>query len=912
MSVKRPLSPSLRCQVEGFQRDAAARGPMDDSWTKLRPGTSPAACTSPGSESLRTARPWTVSLASVKSFTSGSLAGESWSELLSRGEDGYPMGWLPGSIGPTGPTGLAGPTPTEGLNPRTELLSKSLVAKAKESCEEYRFSKREEDLRAFHGLWSNMSFRRPRGMDVLSERAKAARKPQEPLADGFVKRGPTGLTAAEIAKKTPSLQTLDNEFFVLTDRLIEADSMHFVSVLGGQVLYQEKDPVENAYILLSGSVQQYSGDHEFLRSMGWHPHVEHTEEDEKKRLTRQPSTRSHISVEDQDPEDDDYDPKSFSTLTEYVRKTGKRPDDTRQRFRTLEGHSAFCQESSYGNLYNTANADAIVGEGALKGEKAWRSTALCVKDCEFLVIDGTIFRQVLKSVRETHRFFELYLPGIRAVAPEKRKRPHPIEYWKREWLTPGETLLEEGMEPLEPFVFIVQQGKLELRRYRRSGANPAYILATQPLRGRPLRMATKEMASALPEIARSFVEDLDDDGLPRLGLPPPLKGSVRQKLESEYFRDPLNFIPDKIPKSIEGAKVYHHKVLLKERLESRETQRQERMMNREKAIQEAQQAAKDLDGTAQRSDKEVEEIRALMEYVQSISAARPGSPDYVGSDLWSDRQREWCSRELSTGPFSRPPSSQMITEPDARTCEDKQETVAVLKPGDVYCSLSFFPLCGVSEPFSVVSISADCCVAVVRGVCESKAIPKHILKEVRVDCGRYLQKQLGKLIQSTSKASKDSGIPAPQQKVVIAPEDEAPFFPGGGPAFFPDDGPATESPATHASGLSPGSLEGEMSVSLSRSLKKNDHLQVSQPLRDRPRSAESYSSSRRGNDEGGTGSNLNPFGLSEEPVSPAPRANGRGHKAAPRGPRPSFFRWLIYGKNPPKERRSILRCCWKS
>lgn len=42
---------------------------------------------------------------------------------------------------------------------------------------------------------------------------------------------------------------------------------------------------------------------------------------------------------------------------------------------------------------------------------------------------------------------------------------------------------------------------------------------------------------------------------------------------------------------------------------------------------------------------------------------------------------------------------------------------------------------------------------------------------------------------------------------------EAPFFPGGGPAFFPDDGLATESPATHASGLSPGSLEGEMSVS---------------------------------------------------------------------------------------------------
>eukprot|EP00913_Durusdinium_trenchii_P001236 g1139.t1 len=38
------------------------------------------------------------------------------------------------------------------------------------SCEEYRLSKREDDLRAFNGLWSAMSFRRPRGMDVLSER----------------------------------------------------------------------------------------------------------------------------------------------------------------------------------------------------------------------------------------------------------------------------------------------------------------------------------------------------------------------------------------------------------------------------------------------------------------------------------------------------------------------------------------------------------------------------------------------------------------------------------------------------------------------------------------------------------------------------------------------------------------------
>ena len=54
-------------------------------------------------------------------------------------------------------------------------------------------------------------FRRPRGMDILSDRARAARKPVEQLADGFVVRGPTGQTAYEIAKQTPLLQTLDGD-----------------------------------------------------------------------------------------------------------------------------------------------------------------------------------------------------------------------------------------------------------------------------------------------------------------------------------------------------------------------------------------------------------------------------------------------------------------------------------------------------------------------------------------------------------------------------------------------------------------------------------------------------------------------------------------------------------------------------
>ena len=47
--------------------------------------------------------------------------------------------------------------------------------------------------------------------------------------------------------------------------------------------------------------------------------------------------------------------------------------------------------------------------------------------------------------------------------------------------------------------------------------------------------------------------------------------------------------------------------------------------------------------------------------------ARPGSPHYVGENTWSHRpEHRWMCPEVATGPFSRPPSSQMIREPETR------------------------------------------------------------------------------------------------------------------------------------------------------------------------------------------------------------------------------------------------------
>lgn len=873
MSANTPLSPSVRSQFQGFQRSEDGgheedAGVIDDSWRKFRPGTSPAACTSPGSESLRTARPWTVSLASVKSFTSGSLAADSWSELLYRGVE---EPWRVNS---------------EPLNPRTDFLSKSLVSKTRASCEEYRLSKREDDLRAFNGLWSAMSFRRPRGMDVLSERARVARKPAPPVADGFVQQGPTSQTPFEIAQQSSVLQKLDNEHFTLIKRIVEADALHFVSAVAGQVLYREQDPVENAYILLSGSVQQFSRDMEFLRSMGWHPHVEHSESTEDKRLARQASSRQFGTPRDE------YNPREFPTLTEHVRRKRTRDVDRQSRFRTLEGHSVFCQDSSHGNLFNTATATgALVGEPALIGEKVWRHTALCLKDCEFLVIDGTIFKQVLASVRETQRFFDLYLPGIRIIPKKDRKRPHPMEYWKQEHLPQGESILEEGSEPMEPLVFMVLKGKLELKRNRYSGSNLAYVLAMKPLRGRPVRMTTKDIPSVLPEIARSFVADLDEDGLPRIGLPPPLKGSLRHKLERQYWADPTNFVPDikDIKKSLtkEQAKVHNHKVLLKERIESTAARRRDRILKREEAAREARPLREeDIEDSDTRLPEEVEQIKALLEYVQSLQAARPGSPEYVGDGTWSHRPGcRWMAPDMATGPISRPLSSQMIHEPESRTSESKQETWAILKPGDVFGSLAFFPLWGVAEPFTVVSASPDCVVASVRGTQEAKLIPKHILKEVRVDFGRSLQKKLSAVVEST--ALEEPGEKSAAETLTA-------------PSEVPDETPASSERAE-----SPESESPQMSMGASRSIKSTGRLQAGDPSF-RPRSAESLMRSG----SAGSGASLNSFAKSFDLGRPNRDIKRTSRKSASH-PRPSMMRWLVDGKHPKKEGRSFLsRLLW--
>ena len=44
-----------------------------------------------------------------------------------------------------------------------------------------------------------------------------------------------------------------------------------------------------------------------------------------------------------------------------------------------------------------------------------------------------------------------------------------------------------------------------------------------------------------------------------MGLPPALKGSIRHKLESEYWADPVNFVPDVKRMSKQEIQKHQHK-----------------------------------------------------------------------------------------------------------------------------------------------------------------------------------------------------------------------------------------------------------------------------------------------------------------------------------------------------------------
>ena len=153
-------------------------------------------------------------------------------------------------------------------------------------------------------------------MDIICEQARSARKPPVRVAEGFLSKGRSGQTPYEIALGVSLLQKLEGQNAGFIKLLVESGSLSFVTTVAGQVLYREGDPACCSYVQLSGSVQMYSRDRDFLKGAGWHP-METTDDDKGSSKLQKQATRGLGTPRT------DYDPSRYPTLQEYVQKASR-------------------------------------------------------------------------------------------------------------------------------------------------------------------------------------------------------------------------------------------------------------------------------------------------------------------------------------------------------------------------------------------------------------------------------------------------------------------------------------------------------------------------------------------------------------------------------------------------------------
>ena len=160
----------------------------------------------------------------------------------------------------------------------------------------------------------------------MCDQARCARKPPARVADGFLSKGPTGQTPYQIALEVPLLQKLEQQNAGFIKMLVEAESLSFVSAVAGQILYREHDPAHCSYVQLSGSVQLYSADRDFLKGSGWHP-IEITDDDKStNKLTKKSGSRHGLCTPRTD-----YDASKYPTLSEYMQKSRRDEESSPRR-----------------------------------------------------------------------------------------------------------------------------------------------------------------------------------------------------------------------------------------------------------------------------------------------------------------------------------------------------------------------------------------------------------------------------------------------------------------------------------------------------------------------------------------------------------------------------------------------------
>lgn len=231
----------------------------------------------------------------------------------------------------------------------------------------------------------------------------------------------------------------------------------------GEVVFEEGEPPDRCYILLSGSVLVYKKElerdaepEETVEEQS-SPQAKFVEKSDSEASTRCPSPRlSVVSLGDKSSSVcvGDRSQRRLSNVSSLVSSIGN------------TGALAMREQPNpWGRCLATLQAGALFGELALLEDKLRSATIVCGAPCKLLAIEQADFEAVLKSDLANQRdvrmqFMRQYLPGFRLLP--KHKMTKVFYEFEHHTFSKGHVFVAQGI-CAEPQVCIVSDGILEIR-----------------------------------------------------------------------------------------------------------------------------------------------------------------------------------------------------------------------------------------------------------------------------------------------------------------------------------------------------------------------------------------------------------------------------------------------------------------
>mmetsp|Transcript_36082 Transcript_36082/g.78724 ORF Transcript_36082/g.78724 Transcript_36082/m.78724 type:complete len:910 (+) Transcript_36082:87-2816(+) len=308
--------------------------------------------------------------------------------------------------------------------------------------------------------------------------------------------GATMQRALDTLERTDYFREMERDSPGVLQQLASVGSC-FVKHRAGQVMFRQGDRPEKCYVIVSGQASAHIAedmskvtprmqfDKSRLPTLSdalQNPGLQKRAQDEAERVARlaQTARQQGQAATEQALANS---PKAAKKAKRALEKEKKAIEDEAQkqvlpRYLTAEGFNSFSTKSRLGKEVATMSVGTVFGELALMNDGMRASSCVCTQDCELLVLSRDPFRNALREVNDRIAFFMQHLPLLQNL---KYTNKHPVTRFSRLSFAADQRFLFEGVLADEAAVFLVKSGSVELRRYRKPGDNPAYVLAAQPL-----------------------------------------------------------------------------------------------------------------------------------------------------------------------------------------------------------------------------------------------------------------------------------------------------------------------------------------------------------------------------------------------------------------------------------------------